>query len=53
MTGPTKRDIESRLNEFDDDNSGAQTVRINHEYVDEDGVVVERETEVIELGGDS
>jgi hypothetical protein len=48
----TKRSIERRLDDLegDEDEGGGMVVQINHEYVDENGDVVDRETEVIELG---
>jgi hypothetical protein len=46
----TPREIERRVDRLGpDDEDEVLTVRINHEHVDEDGDVVDRETEMIEL----
>ena len=45
----TPREIERRVDRLEPDDDNVLTVRINHEHVDEDGDVVDRETEVIEL----
>jgi hypothetical protein len=48
----SKRNIDSRLDDLegDEDEGGGMVVQINHEYVDKNGDVLDRETEVIELG---
>jgi hypothetical protein len=53
---PTARDLERRVDDLEgdeDEDDGGMVVEINHEHVDRNGDVVDRETEVIELGGSS
>jgi hypothetical protein len=60
MTGPTKRDIENRLNELDDDRDDddrrivlKETTVGTGRYGDLEEEETETETTVIELGGSS
>ena len=47
----TPRDIERRVDKLEPEDD-ALTVRINHETVDKDGDVVDKETEVFRFGTD-
>jgi len=51
MTKPSKRDIQNRIESPRDDENADLTLTINHSHVDEDGDVVDEETEVIQIGG--
>jgi len=51
MTNLSKRDIQNRIERLSDDENADLTVTINHSHVDEDGDVVDEETEVIQIGG--
>ena len=51
---PSKRDVERRVDKLEPkDEDDTLTVRINHEHVDEDGEVVDEETELFRLGTDA